>query len=85
MLASLEFVIVIDLSCESSGTSEGDDCLDAAVIGDDGTAEVTVKRNSGIATSVIGRLEILTDRHIDQLEAALPRTHQCYDWKLVYR
>ena len=39
----------------------------------------------GIKTRVIGGSYILSKKHIDQLEAALPSAQQCYDWKLIYR
>jgi TLD len=38
-----------------------------------------------VRTRVIGGSHIMNKEHIDQLEAALPNTHQCYDWKLLYR
>eukprot|EP01038_Epipyxis_sp_PR26KG_P013889 gene13889-18626_t len=48
--------------------------------------EVTVlKYNSGITTNVFGGSSILSEKHIQQLESALPSSHQCYDWKLLYR
>jgi hypothetical protein len=51
-------------------------------------AELSVvwkKTFMGISTHIYGGSKILTPKHIDMLESSLPATHQCYDWKLVYR
>jgi hypothetical protein len=51
-------------------------------------AELSVvwkKTFMGISTHIYGGSKILTPKHVDMLESALPATHQCYDWKLVYR
>jgi hypothetical protein len=46
---------------------------------------VWVKSLCGIETRVLGGSHILNSAHIDQLESALPVTHQCLDWRLLYR
>lgn len=46
---------------------------------------VLTKSVSGITTKVIGGSNILSAKHIAALEAALPSTHQCQDWQLLYR
>eukprot|EP01034_Spumella_vulgaris_P021734 gene21734-27787_t len=51
----------------------------------DAMAVTLSKSCSGIVTSVFGGSSILSERHIHQLEAILPQSYQCYDWRLLYR
>ena len=37
------------------------------------------------ATTRLGGAEILSPKHIQQIESALPTAQQCYDWVLLYR
>ena len=39
----------------------------------------------GVRTRVLRGSRVLNASHVDQLESALPTTHQCYDWRLLYR
>lgn len=43
------------------------------------------KSNMGVTSSVFGASKILSMKHVDQLEQALPSNYQCCDWSLLFR
>lgn len=71
---------------EQSG--EINEYLNASLSEEMAKAEIAIlwkKSFMGITTNIFGGSKILLPSQIDELEEALPATHQCYDWKLVYR
>lgn len=48
-------------------------------------SHVSYKNHMGITTKIIGKSEILTEKHIKQIENSLSKKNQNYDWKLLYR
>jgi len=46
---------------------------------------ISKKAVSGIESCVYGSSLILNDRHVDQLEGALPQVYQANDWRLLFR